>query len=70
MLYLYYTNLKKGDEKNKFIAEVMEKCRVGYPTVCSWIKKSTLKGYRIPKPVYRPIISEITGMKEDKLFKN
>jgi len=70
MLHLYYTNLSKGKEKNDFIDEVIKKCRVGYPTVCSWIKAPTLKGHRNPKPVYRPILSEITGIKEEKLFKN
>jgi len=70
MLHLYYTNLSKGKEKNDFIAEVMQKCRVGYPTVCSWIKSPSLDGHRNPKAVYRPILSEITGIKEEKLFKN
>ena len=70
MLNLYYTNLGDSKEKNKFISEVIEKCRVNYPTVRSWISKPGATNHRNPKSVYRPILSEITGIKEEKLFKN
>ena len=68
MLYLYYTNLCKSIEKNKFITEVMEKCRVTYPTVRSWVSPTTSKIYRYPKPIYRGIIAEIAGIEENQLF--
>lgn len=70
MLRLYYTNLQTCDEKSKFIHEVCEKCRVNYPTVRSWIAKIDSPHRRIPKPVYRPILSEVTGIPENKLFKS
>ena len=70
MLYLYYTNLANSSEKNKFIAEVIEKCRVNYPTVRSWIAKPTSSTRRSPKPVYRGILAEITGIQENTLFKS
>ena len=70
MLHLYYTNLQNNKEKSNFITEVMEKCRVGYPTVRAWIARPNSSMYRNPKPVYRPHLSEITGMPEDKLFRN
>jgi hypothetical protein len=70
MLHLYYTSLGKKDDKAKFIAEVIEKCMVTYPIVRSWIAKPSSTTKRTPKPVYRPILSQITGIKEDKLFKN
>ena len=69
MLRMYYTNLGSKSEKNKFIAEVMEKCRVNYPVVRSWLAPTASKTRRIPKPVYRGILSEITGMPENKLFR-
>ena len=69
MLRMYYTNLTSS-EKSKFISEVCEKCRVNYPTVRSWIAKPTSSTHRNPKPVYRPFLSEITGIPENKLFKN
>ncbi len=68
MLHLYYTNLTKGSEKNNFIAEIMEKCRVNYPTVRSWISNPATKVHRTPKPLYRGIIAEITGIQENELF--
>ena len=68
MLHLYYTNLCNSNEKNKFIAEIMQKCRVSYPTVRSWIAKPGTKVYRIPKPIYRGIISEVIGVQENQLF--
>ena len=68
MLHLYYANLSNRDEKNKFIAEIMEKCRVNYPTVRSWISKSGSYTCRISKPIYRGIISELTGIQESELF--
>ena len=69
MLHLYYTNLSKP-EKAKFIQEVEEKCMVNYMIVRSWIAKPSSKGKRTPKPIYRAILSDITGIKEEKLFKN
>ena len=69
MLHLYYTNLENSLEKTKFIKEICEKCRVGYPTVRSWISNPKSKGHRNPKPVYHPIISEIINIEEDELFK-
>lgn len=69
MLHLYYTNLSTADEKSNFISEVMTKCRVGYPIVRSWIAKPNSCARRNPKAVYRPILSEITGIPEKKLFK-
>lgn len=68
MLYLYYTNLGKSIEKNKFITEVMDKCRVTYPTVRSWVSPPNSKIYRNPKPIYRGIIAGITGIEETQLF--
>lgn len=68
MLYLYYTNLGSSETKSNFISEIIQKCRVGYPTVRSWIAKPGSKGYRNPKPVYKAILSEITGIPESKLF--
>lgn len=68
MLHLYYTNLGSNDDKNKFITEIIEKCRVNYPTVRSWIAKPGSSTYRIPKPIYRGIISEMTGIQENELF--
>jgi hypothetical protein len=68
MLHLYYTNLLNSEEKNKFIAEVVEKCRVNYPTVRSWIAKPSSSNSRSPKPIYRGILSQITGIQEDELF--
>lgn len=70
MLHLYYANLQSNSEKSNFINEVCQKCRVNYPTVRSWIVKPGASTYRNPKPVYRPIIAEITGIPENKLFKN
>lgn len=69
MLNLYYTSLN-DDQKRKFIQEVIDKCKVTYPIVQAWKKPKTIKGHRIPKPIYRPILAEITGIKEDKLFKD
>ena len=70
MLHLYYTNLSNSNEKNKFIAEIIEKCRVSYPTVRSWIAKPGSTIYRIPKLIYRGIISEVTGIQENQLFRD
>lgn len=70
MLHLYYTNLGNPVEKRKFIQEVIDKCKVTYPIVQSWIAKPAAKGKRNPKAIYRPILSEITGIPEKKLFKN
>jgi len=70
MLHLYYTNLGNNLEKNNFINEVVEKCRVNYPTVRSWIAKPGSTTRRNPKLIYRQILSEITGIPESKLFKN
>ena len=70
MLHLYYTNLGNNLNKTKFINEVCEKCRVNYPTVRSWIAKPGGSMHRNPTPVYRPILSEITGIREDKLFRD
>ena len=70
MLYLYYTNLSKKEDKAKFIAEVEEKCMVTYPIVRSWIAKPGSKTKRNPKGLHRIILSQITGIKVDKLFKN
>jgi len=69
MLHLYYTNLSDNDEKSKFISEVIEKCRVSYMTVRSWIAKPGSVTHRNPKAVYQKILSEITGIPEKKLFK-
>lgn len=69
MLHLYYANLANNCEKTNFINEVCSKCRVNYPTVRSWIAKPGSSTNRTPKPVYRPILSEITGIPENKLFK-
>jgi hypothetical protein len=69
MLHLYYTNLLNSEEKNKFIAEVVEKCRVNYPTVRSWIAKPSSLNSRSPKPIYRGILSQITGIQENELFR-
>lgn len=70
MLHLYYTNLTSISEKDKFIEEAKLKCRVKYSTIRSWIAKPKSNAHRIPKPVYRGILAEITGIKEEKLFKN
>lgn len=70
MLHLYYTNLGNSVEKQKFIQEIIDKCKVTYPIVRSWIAKSDSSTHRNPKAIYRPILSEITGIKEAKLFKN
>lgn len=70
MLNLYYTSLSNAEEKRKFIQEVIDKCKVTYPIVQSWKKPRTSKGYRIPKPLYRGVLAEITGIKEEKLFKS
>lgn len=70
MLHLYYTNLGNSDEKQKFIQEIIDKCKVTYPIARSWIAGPACKGKRNPKPIYRPILSEITGIPEKKLFKN
>ena len=70
MLHLYYTNLTSTEEKNKFLDETALKCRVRPSTVRSWIAKPKSNAFRNPKPVYRGILSEITGIKEEKLFKN
>lgn len=70
MLNLYYTSLKNVVEKRKFIQEVIDKCKVTYPIVQAWKKPHTSKGHRVPKPIYRPILAEITGIKESKLFKD
>lgn len=70
MLHLYYTNLQNNKEKNKFFDETMKKCRVNYPTVRSWVSRPGSVAHRNPKPVYWPILSEITGIPESKLFKS
>lgn len=70
MLHLFYTNLQKSLDKRKFLDEIMQKCRVGYPTARSWVSKPTAVTHRNPKPVYWPILSEITGIPENKLFKH
>lgn len=64
----YYTNIQNNFDKNKFILTVMDQCRVNYPTVRSWIAKDTAKYKRIPKPIYRGILSKITGIDEENLF--
>ena len=69
MLHLYYTNLGNSELKQKFIQEIIEKCKVTYPIVRSWIAKKGSSAQRNPKPIYRPILAEITGIKENKLFK-
>lgn len=69
MLHLYYTNLISIEEKNNFLDEIALKCRVRPSTVRSWIAKPASNAFRNPKPVYRGILSEITGIKEEKLFK-
>ena len=68
MLYMYYTNLGKNIKKNIFITEVMEKCRVTYPTVRSWVSPPNSRIHRNPKPIYRGIIAEIAGIEENQLF--
>lgn len=70
MLHLYYASLGKNSEKSKFFNEVMQKCRVGYPTVRTWVAKPDSVTHRNPKPVYWPILSTITGIPENKLFKH
>jgi hypothetical protein len=69
MLSLYYTNLQSNTEKAKFIDECCAKCKVRYPTVRTWILKPSSPNHRNPKPIYRSILAEITGMPEDKLFR-
>lgn len=70
MLHLYYTNLSTREEKADFIAEVIQKCKVTYPIVRSWIAKKGSTTQRNPKSIHRGILAEITGIKEEKLFKN
>lgn len=70
MLNLYYTSLKNDDERRKFVQEVIDKCKVTYPIVMAWKKPQNKPGYRKPKPIYRPILADITGIKEEKLFKS
>lgn len=69
MIYYYYANLQRNSEKSKFISEIMKRCRVGYPTVRTWIAKPGTKIHRNPKPVYWPHIAEITGIPEEIMFK-
>lgn len=68
MLRTYYENLKGKKEKNAFLSEVQDKCRVNYPTVRAWIAKPESSTHRNPLSVYRPILARITGIKETKLF--
>jgi len=70
MLRLYYTNIANNKEKRKFLVEVVNKCRVGEGTVRTWLAKPGASAHRNPKPIYWPVLSEITGIKEEKLFKN
>ena len=63
----YYMNLTASD-KDIFIKTVMGKCKMGYSTLRSWIADPTKSFARNPKRVYRPILSEITGIPEEKLF--
>lgn len=68
MLYLYYTNLKTNERKEKFIEEIQTKCRVKYMTARSWIANPTATYRRIPKGIYRGVLAEITGISEEELF--
>ena len=61
----YYTNIQLSDQKSKFIFTIMERCRVNYPTVRSWIARDDAPYRRRPKPIYRQILAEITGLNED-----
>jgi hypothetical protein len=70
MLHLYYTNLDNSQQRRAFLSEIMKKCRVGYPTARSWVMNPKANSYRSPKPVYWPILADITGIAEEKLFKN
>lgn len=69
MLYLFYTNLKTNELKEKFIFEIMSKCRVKYMTARTWIANPKTLMHRNPKPIYRGILAEITGIPEEELFK-
>lgn len=70
MLRLYYASLQNNELKQKFFNEVMQKCRVNYPTVRCWVAKPGSSAHRTPKPLYRGVLAEITGIKEEKLFKS
>jgi hypothetical protein len=64
-LFEYY----QQTDKNKFIDLAMSKCKVKYPTVRSWVATIGSAGHRTPTLIYRPILSKITGIPEDVLFK-
>jgi len=70
MLHLLYTNLGNPDQKRKFIQEIIDKCKVTYPIARTWIAKPGSSTKRNPKGIHRSILAEITGIKEEKLFKN
>lgn len=69
MLHLYYTSLKTNKEKENFITQASVRCKVKFPTVRSWIADPKASMHRSPKPVYRTILAEITGIPEEELFK-
>ena len=62
----YYRGLPKATyPKSSFIALVASKCEVTHITVRNWIKY----GMRPNNPAHIKILSEITGIPEEELFK-
>ncbi len=62
----YYKGLPKATyPKSSFIALVANKCEVTHITVRNWIKY----GMRPNNPAHIKILSEITGIPEEELFK-
>ena len=62
----YYRGLPKASyPKSSFIALVASKCEVTHITVRNWIKY----GMRPNNPEHIKILSEITGIPEEELFK-
>lgn len=62
----YYKDLPKATyPKSSFIALVANKCEVTHITVRNWIKY----GMRPNNPAHIKILSEITGIPEEELFK-
>jgi hypothetical protein len=64
----YYQTLNK-DEKRKFFVLCIQKCKVSYGTIQSWISNHENASHRTPDIIRRPILAKITGISEDELFK-
>ena len=65
----YYQKLSK-DEKRKFFVQAIQKCKVSYGTIQSWISNPENTSHRTPDIIRRPILAKITGISEDELFPN